>query len=125
MRAKVPYDSQAMMRHLVARCREKRGEDVVVLDVRELADYMDYLVIATARGERQCRAIADDLVRSARHEGARPLSEAGVEAGAWICIDFVDVVVHVFTPSTRAHYDLELLWADAKRVEIQAEASSV
>jgi len=111
-------DNEALMQRLVHLVREKRGEDVVALDVRDVVDYMDFMVIATARSERQARAIADHVLRSLKHEGERALSSAGAEEGSWICLDFVDVVLHVFTPPTRQHYDLELLWADAKSVEI-------
>jgi ribosome-associated protein len=99
---------------MAALCKEKRAEDVVALDVRGLADYMDFLLIATGSGERQNRAIVDHVVRSLRGSKQRPLSVAGEEQGTWICADFVDVVLHVFDAPTRAQYDLELLWADAK-----------
>lgn len=119
------FDNEALMQRLVQLVREKRGEDVVALDVREVADYMDYLVIATARSERQNRAIADHVVRTLKREGERVLSNAGADEGQWVCLDFVDVVLHVFTPDTREHYDLELLWADAKRVDVpEAEPAS-
>ena len=107
--------SEALKEALVRECLEVRGEDVVVLDVRELVDYMDFLVIATARSERQNRAIADRVIRTLKKDRVVPLSRAGIEGGHWICLDFVDVVLHLFTPETRAHYDIELLWADAKR----------
>jgi len=102
---------------IVDLCEERRGEDLVVLDIRELVDYMDFLVIGTARSERQGRAISEHVVREVKRAGHLPLSRAGIEAGSWICLDYVDVVLHVFTPETRAKYDLELLWADAERVE--------
>ena len=113
-----PMTGERMLERLAALAQEKRGEDLVALDVRELVEYMDYLLVVTARSERQNRAIAENLIRGMKAEGLLPLSRAGLEVGNWICIDFVDVVVHLFTPDTRAVYDLELLWADAPRREL-------
>ena len=109
---------EALMQRVVHLVREKQGEDVIVLDLRDLVDYLDYLVVATARSERQNRAIADHVARTLKREGEYALSNAGAEEGTWICVDFFDVVLHLFTPDTRAHYDLELLWADAEVVEV-------
>ena len=113
-----PSASEALARRVGALCREKRAEDVVVLDVRGLADYMDFLVIATGLAERQNRAVADHVVRSLRGEKVRPLSVSGEDVGTWICVDLVDVVLHVFDRATRTHYDLELLWGDAPRLDL-------
>ncbi len=110
--------SEYMLERLVALAHEKRGEDLVALDVRELVEYMDTLLIVTARSERQNRALAENMIRGMKQEGVLPLSRAGIDGGTWICIDLVDVIVHLFTPTTRAIYDLELLWADARRLEL-------
>ncbi len=115
--------SEELTQRLASLCLERKAEDVVVLDVRELVDYMDFLVLATGRSERQNRAIAEHVIRSMKKEGSIPLSRAGIDGGAWICLDFVDVVLHVFMPETRGHYDLELLWADAKGVEVPQPAA--
>jgi ribosome-associated protein len=110
--------NEELLERVVREAREKRGDDVVVLDVRKLADYMDYLVIVTGRSERQNRAIADHLIRMVKQAGRVPLSRSGIEAGNWICVDLVDVVIHVMTPEVRALYDLELLWGDAPAVAV-------
>ena len=114
-----PLTSEQIRERLVTLVQERRGEDVVVLDVRELVDYMDYLVVATARSERQNRAIADHVRQEMKRHRLLPLSLAGYDGGSWICLDFVDVVLHTFTPETRTHYDLELLWADAEPIEVR------
>ena len=70
-----------------------------LLDVRELVDYMDHLVICTGRSARQNRAIAEHVITQLKREHrVLPLSRAGLDAGSWVCIDFVDVVLHVFEP---------------------------
>jgi ribosome-associated protein len=116
--------SAALTQRVVDLCHERRGEDVVVLDVHELVEYMDAMVIVTGRSARQNRAIADHVLTTLKREhGILPLSAAGTESGHWICVDLVDVVLHVFEPDARAHYDLELLWADAGRTEHPAPAA--
>jgi ribosome-associated protein len=113
-----------VLHKVVALAREKRAEDVVALDVRGLADYMDFLVIATGRSPRQNRAIAEGVMRGLKGLKIRPLARPGPEDGAWICLDFVDVVFHVLDGATRAHYDLELLWGDAAPVDLPASPTA-
>jgi len=110
--------SAQLLERVVELCHERKAEDVVVLDVRDLVEYMDAMVICTGRSPRQNRAIAEHVRTQLKREyRVLPLSNAGGDAGSWICVDFVDVVLHVFEPEARAHYDLELLWADAERTE--------
>ena len=122
MSGREPLTSEQLRERLVALCQEKRGEDIVILDARELVDYMDYLVLVSGRSERQNRAIADHTYKGLKHAGLLPLSRGGYDGGTWICLDYVDVVLHLFTPETRTHYDLELLWADAKRIDVPEPA---
>jgi ribosome-associated protein len=110
--------SEELARQVAVLCREKRGEEVVALDLRGLVDYTDFLILVTGRSERQNRSIAEHLSRSLKPLGFRALSIAGEEPGTWICLDFVDLVIHLFDPATRAHYDLELLWGDAPRLSV-------
>src|SRR6188508_890526 len=81
-------EGAALARRIAELCREKRGADVVTLDVRRLVDYMDFLVLVTGTSERQNRAIADHVLRSLRPAKVRPLSTAGEDGGTWICVDF-------------------------------------
>ena len=106
---------EELLHRLVALVYERRGEDVVALDVRGLADYMDFLVVVTGRSERQNRSIADGVMRGLKSLKVRPLARPGPDDGPWVCLDFVDVVLHIFDGATRAHYDLENLWGDAAR----------
>lgn len=100
---------------------EKAAEDVVVLDVEKLVGYAAYFVICSARSGRQVQAIADHVVRELRtHHAARPLGTDGVGIKAnWAVLDYGDVVMHVFRNDERALYDLEGLWQDAPRVELE------
>jgi ribosome-associated protein len=92
---------------------DKQGERVVVLDVRNLIVITDYFVIASGGSERQVRTIVEEIERSLRGQGMKPLRREGEQDNRWVLLDFVDVVVHVFAPEEREYYDLERLWRDA------------
>jgi len=103
---------------------EKQGERIAVLDVRELIVITDYFVIASASSERQARTIVDEVERSLRGFGVKPLRREGESEGIWVLLDYVDVVVHVFREEERDFYDLERLWGDAPTVEWESSAEA-
>lgn len=113
--------SEELARHLAAIADAKKAEDVIVLDMKELVAYTDFLVICTARSERQARAILDEVrLRVKREAGLLPGGvDGGGEAG-WTILDYLDCVLHVFTPEARERYGLEELWRDAPRLELDA-----
>ena len=102
-------------------CREladnKKAEDIVILDVRNLSSVTDYFVIATGASEPHLRAIVDEVMEKLREEhDLRPCATDGTLRTAWIVLDYFDVIVHVMRPEVRDHYDLEGLWGDAPRL---------
>ena len=115
--------SEGLARQLAAIADSKKAEDLVVLDMRELVAYTDFLVICTARSERQARAIVDEVrLRVKRETGLLPGGvDGGGEAG-WTILDYLDCVLHVFTPEARERYGLEELWRDAPRLELDLDA---
>ena len=115
--------SESLARRLAELADSKKAEDVVVLDMRGLVAYTDFLVICTARNERQARAIVDEVrVQVKREMGLLPGGvDGGGEAG-WIILDYLDCVLHVFTEEARDRYQLEDLWRDAPRLELDLEA---
>jgi ribosome-associated protein len=115
--------SEQLARHLAAVADSKKAEDVIVLDMRELVAYTDFLAICTARSERQARAIVDEVrLRVKREAGLLPGGvDGGGEAG-WTILDYLDCVLHVFTPEARERYGLEELWRDAPRLELDFDA---
>ncbi|HWJ42043.1 MAG TPA: ribosome silencing factor [Solirubrobacterales bacterium] len=115
--------SEQLARRLAAIADSKKAEDVVVLDMRELVAYTDFLAICTARSERQARAIVDEVrLRVKRESGLLPGGvDGGGEAG-WTILDYLDCVLHVFTPDARERYGLEDLWRDASRLELDLDA---
>jgi len=95
---------------------EARCEDITVIDVRGLSQVTDYIVIASGTSDRQMRTAADKAQEAVEALGVETFRSARDPSSTWIVLDFVDVVVHVFEPATRAHYDLEMLWGDGPRV---------
>jgi len=95
---------------------EKKAEDIVILDLRSCNYVTDFFVIATGRNERQRTAIAAEVIRQMAQVGEQPLGATGERASQWILLDYVDFVIHIFSPEARALYDLELLWGDAPRL---------
>jgi ribosome-associated protein len=100
---------------------DTRCEEVLILDLRGHSPVTDYYVIATGTSDRQMRAVADEIGRYGADRGNRPWHVAGMDSASWILLDFVDVVVHLFSRDLRHYYDLELLWGDAPRVEWERE----
>ena len=103
-------------------CREyadnKKAEDIVILDVRELSSVTDYFVIASGTSEPHLRAIVEEITDSLRKEhDLRPRAVDGTLHTAWIVLDFFDVIVHVMKHDVRERYDLETLWGDAPKVK--------
>jgi ribosome-associated protein len=94
-----------------------RGRDIAILDLRELTPVFDYFVVVTGSSRRQLHAISEEIDDvMAREFGDQRLGIEGYAESRWILLDFGDVVVHMFDEETRAYYDLEHLWAGAKRV---------
>ena len=103
---------------------DKFGQDVVVLDVREVVSFADLLMIVTGRSDRQVKAIADGIAQALSARGERRLGMEGYDEGRWVLIDLADLVVHVFQSAAREHYDLERLWSDAERIDLGQEDES-
>jgi ribosome-associated protein len=103
-------------------CRDfadnKKAENIVILDVRELSSVTDYFVIASGTSEPHLRAIVEEMTSKLRDEHElRPVRTDGSTQAAWVALDFFDVIVHVMRADVRERYDLEGLWGDAKRVK--------
>ena len=109
-------------RQLAMACRKladnKKAEDIVILDVRELSSVTDYFVIASGTSEPHLRAIVEEIREKLLEEyHVRPRAVDGRLQTAWVVLDFFDVIVHVMRRDVRERYDLETLWGDAPRVK--------
>lgn len=96
---------------------DKKGQDVVLLDIRGVSAFADYFVIGSGTSERQLRALMDG-VQEASKKGhhRRPSSVEGHAEAGWVLMDYGDVIVHLFSPDKRAYYNLEGLWREGKIV---------
>ncbi len=118
--------SEALARRLAELADSKGATEIVVFDMRGLAAYTDFLAICTARNERQARAIVDEV--KLRLKGEHELLPGGVDgegAAGWIVLDYLDAVLHVFTAEERERYQLEDLWREAPRLELQLSQDGV
>lgn len=99
---------------------EKKALNLTVLDVRDLTSIADAFIICSGRSNRQVNAIAESIVAKLKKQKIKPLSVEGTGQGHWILLDYGHVVIHVFYEPVREFFDLEGLWADAKRIETSA-----
>ena len=120
-RAATPRASAELTRRIASVVDSKQGADIVALDVRELVGYTDFLVICTARNERQAKAIHDEVYARLKQED--DLLPARVEGGTearWVLMDYLDCVLHVFVPEMRDRYRLETLWGEAPELDLSS-----
>lgn len=116
-----PIDPRPKARWITEAALELKAERPVALDMRGLTSYADAFVVLTGRSDRQVRSIADAVVDALKSHGEPPLGVEGLDDGNWVLIDCNDVIVHVFDPETREQYDLERLWRDAPRLDLEIE----
>ena len=100
---------------------EKKAQNLIVLDVRDLTSIADVFMICSGRSNRQVNAIADAIIARLKKHKIKPLSVEGTGEGHWILLDYGHVIIHVFYEPVREFFDLEGLWADAKRIETPAQ----
>ncbi len=97
---------------------ERKALDLVVLDLRQIASFTDFFLIASGTNVRQVQAIADAVVEELKKHGSRPARVEGYNAAEWVLLDYGDFILHVFEEKARRFYDLERLWRDAARVPV-------
>jgi ribosome-associated protein len=100
---------------------DKKALDIVVLDLREIASFTDYFIIASGTNVRQVQAIADEVSEQLKKQGTRAARIEGYKTAEWVLVDYGDFIFHVFEDKARRFYDLERLWRDASRVSLPAD----
>ncbi len=116
---------QVLASHAVEAALAKKAVDIVVLNMHAVSGIADYFVICTGESELQVKAIYEAIEDGIKEAcGERPWHREGQEHRQWVLLDYVDLVVHIFSPEKRAFYDLERLWGDAPMESVPAEASS-
>ncbi len=114
-----PLDKALLSANIIL---ERKATDPVLFEVGRLTTITDYFLIASGTSSRQVQAIAQHLERRMKEEGFIPFGIEGERDGHWILLDYGDVVVHIFYQPIREFYDLEGLWVEAPRVEIENNA---
>ncbi len=117
-------DSGELAQRAARAASSKQGEATVILDLRDLLTITDYFVITSGSSDRQVDTLAEEIVRTLKESGVRPVREERDAQARWILLDFVDFVVHVFRQEERDYYRLENLWGDAPRLEWEEEAKA-
>ena len=102
----------------LAAALDKKALEPMLLDVRGLCSYTNYVLVVSGRSDRQVDAIAEGVNIALKEQGHRSLGTEGLRSGQWVLLDFGDFVVHVFHHPVREHYDLEGLWIDAPRIPL-------
>lgn len=114
-----PHDERENLEFAVACARllrDDKCQHIVVLDVRGLSEVTDYVLVASGTSDRQMNAALDDVSELGESHGRTAFRTSKDDRSTWLLADFVDVVIHLFEPNTRAYYDLEMLWGDAAKV---------
>ena len=111
-------------RRIAALVQDKLARDVVILDMRPVCSYTDYFVVCTGNNARQTAAIWDEVHhRLKKDNDLLPRSVEGATEASWIIADYLDVVLHVFTPEAREYYKLEELWDDVPQESVEAASA--
>ncbi|MEX0602977.1 MAG: ribosome silencing factor [Bacteroidota bacterium] len=111
--------SRTLAKRVITLALEKKARNIVLLDLRKLSAAADFFVVCSADSDTQVKAIADAVRNGTDRIGSRPWHSEGWQALSWVLLDYVDVVLHVFHRQARSFYNLERLWADAKRYTVE------
>ena len=99
--------------------KDKKGTDIVILDIKGLSSLTDYFIVCTSDSDPKTRALVNHIKKELSREKIKPVQIEGLEYLDWVLIDYFDTVVHLFKQEAREFYDIERLWADAKITRIE------
>jgi len=121
--ARTPFDQLDPELQLAIRCADdKKAVEMIALDLREVASFTEFFVIATGANQRQVQAIADEINEQLKKQlRRRPVRIEGYSTAEWVLLDYGDFVIHLFNKEARDFYDLERLWRDARRVDLPVD----
>lgn len=123
---KISIDTQKLIDAITDGLMEKKARDIVLLDVRKLTTLTDYFVVCHGTSETQIRALANSVMEKVKEViGENVWKQEGLNARRWIILDYVNVVVHIFSEEKREYYGIERMWNDAVVTEIKDEAPTV
>ena len=116
-----PTGSQNDAQRISELMMEKKAIDIIIIDVRKITTLTDFFVVCTSESEPQTRAITDHINQKMKEEGVRSWHIEGYEHLNWVLVDFVNIVVHIFSKDTREYYEFERLWADGTITKVEDE----
>ena len=111
--------SKDLAKIAVKALEDKKGEDITVIDISEISVLADYFIIAGGNNRSQIQAMADNVDECPSKNGGSLKQIEGYDAGNWVLLDFQDVIIHIFDKENRLFYDLERIWRDGKRINIE------
>ncbi len=117
-----PPDAKALVMAAAVAATAKQASDLIVLEVFPVLSITDYFLICSGKNDKQTKAIANEIRKTVRELGGKPLRAAGEDLGDWILIDYGDFVIHIFTEEKREYYQLERLWSDAPQLDVVERA---
>ncbi len=100
---------------------EKKGFNILAIDVKGISSLTDYFLIAEGNVNKHVKAIANDIVSSLKKEGEQPAHVEGLDSSEWIVVDYVNIIIHLFTPEFREKYRIEELWSEGSIVDLNLE----
>ncbi len=103
----------------------KKAKDIIILNMRKVSSFADYSVICSGNSDRQVQSIAQAVEENMKKNGFLPLGIEGEKTARWILMDYADIIVHVFYEPIRDFYDIERLWSDAPKMEIDNDAEKI
>lgn len=112
-------ESNELVNYVTELILQKKGSDVLVLNLKKQTTVTDYFIICSASSDIQIKAIADNIIKETKKIGQKPWHNEGYNNLSWVLLDFIDVVVHIFLNNVRKFYNLEGLWGDAEITEIK------
>lgn len=126
MKQKTAVDANALTNLAIEGLKDKKGTNIIRMDLRKVNGAItDFFVICTGTSDRHVKALAESVEEDIRKQiNEKPYIREGVQAGEWVLLDYVNVVVHIFLQEKREFYNIEGLWADAKTERFQSEFSS-
>lgn len=114
-------NSTDMARLAAGAALDMKALDPLALDLRGISTVSEYFVIVTGTSDRHVQAVAENIIEAFKSIGIKALGVEGLREGRWVLLDYVEIVVHVFLESVREYYDIERLWIDAPRLDLDAE----
>lgn len=116
-------ESKELAQRISQLALDKKGNDIIILDLKKLSDVTDYFVIVSCESDIHVKTIANFIEDELKKEKIRVWHKEGYSKLNWVLLDYIDVVTHIFRPDTREYYGLEKLWADAKITRVEDHAT--